>query len=503
MTTMVESEEETKEEGSELSKTVIIYENERRWVGRAFSTKGLLPTERSVYSTADGSLSWNSLAEASEYLVQKGWVYDNADSGEDDDMLGFVVVNEDNEEVSDEEAMWSYASDWNHFSSTKSVDKKKKKKKESTKNGKKKTVSHAMHWVRRRRLWHSCHFVTNQFTQLPREMYGKCDHCDSKAVEIVSAKMLEVLAISTLTKAPKAKLTDAIVLPLQTKLIQALGVASATKPLEPSTHKGAFSPTPLDRIMADLDKFANPQKNVFKAASSKFGGKLDNLTFREALADRKESIAANCFPKEERDILAKLEIRYLDYPDFILHCNVEKCGAACVLYSPMECPHEKCGQIMSLKYWEEHVEALCDYKVVDCPKGCGDSVPRNRVQVHLMDVCPLRDAVCPFRSMGCLVNVLAKDVAAHLSGDGATSHLLLAANRMAEYEQVIRTMNESISKLQVENESLRKQAANNQQRVTNDIANFSQKIITLTKKMDSMTKSHNKDIQKLKHEMEN
>ena len=51
-----------------LEREVIIYQNERLWIGKGFSSK-LFPTERGPYSTKDGSLSWKTLDEASAALL--------------------------------------------------------------------------------------------------------------------------------------------------------------------------------------------------------------------------------------------------------------------------------------------------------------------------------------------------------------------------------------------------------------------------------------------------
>ena len=75
-----------------LERPLDVYENERFWVGRGFSRKGLLPTERKAYSTADGSLSWRTLREAALSLLRcdggrsrrrqgrrRGWSYHEYD----------------------------------------------------------------------------------------------------------------------------------------------------------------------------------------------------------------------------------------------------------------------------------------------------------------------------------------------------------------------------------------------------------------------------------------
>ena len=52
-----------------LERQIEIWENQRLWIGKGFSSKGLFPTERGPYSTKDGSLSWKTLDEASSALL--------------------------------------------------------------------------------------------------------------------------------------------------------------------------------------------------------------------------------------------------------------------------------------------------------------------------------------------------------------------------------------------------------------------------------------------------
>ena len=66
-----------------LRAQVIVYENERRWIGGGFSRKGLFPTERAAYSTNDGSASFKTIEEASKALLGKGWRW------EEDEIFGW------------------------------------------------------------------------------------------------------------------------------------------------------------------------------------------------------------------------------------------------------------------------------------------------------------------------------------------------------------------------------------------------------------------------------
>ncbi len=57
---------------NKLSKTVVIFENERYSPIIGWSVKGLLPTDRKAISTASGDVGWSNLEEASNMIVSHG-----------------------------------------------------------------------------------------------------------------------------------------------------------------------------------------------------------------------------------------------------------------------------------------------------------------------------------------------------------------------------------------------------------------------------------------------
>ena len=52
-----------------IERTIYIYENERLWVGRGYTKRGLLPTEGGPYSSPDGSLHRKTIEDASLALL--------------------------------------------------------------------------------------------------------------------------------------------------------------------------------------------------------------------------------------------------------------------------------------------------------------------------------------------------------------------------------------------------------------------------------------------------
>eukprot|EP00985_Skeletonema_marinoi_P023804 scaffold16060_cov72-Skeletonema_marinoi.AAC.1 len=244
-----------KPEFCRLERPIEIYENERLWIGRGFSKTGLLPTERGPYSTQDGSLSWKSMREASLALLRgdvasstldnnkelwningkpaaadvdgrkvtrRGWSFHEDNNGNDhesttieqeddfecsntqddndnnlidalsDDYCGFVSCKGAQDGPTDEDG-WQYFPDFKEQSLLYP----------NRKRG-------LLDFVRRRKLRRIAMFRPDHF--LPRDVYNKCDFCDSKAVQVLAEAMLDALSLASLFAygpANPAKVTDA------------------------------------------------------------------------------------------------------------------------------------------------------------------------------------------------------------------------------------------------------------------------------------------------------
>jgi hypothetical protein len=80
-------------------------------------------------------------------------------------------------------------------------------------------------FVRRRKLRRMAMFRPDHF--LPRDVYNKCDYCDSRAVQVLSDAILDALSLASLFAygpANPEKVTDAQVIPLKSKLIDTLQI---------------------------------------------------------------------------------------------------------------------------------------------------------------------------------------------------------------------------------------------------------------------------------------
>ena len=457
-----------------LRAQVVVYENERHWIGGGFSKKGLLLTERGPFSTNDGSLSFKTIEHASKGLLGKGWQWEEADvygwdcidaeeerahaavaasataaagDGDDNDAVHDAAVGLADDKVRANKMKpslsrtkksgggaigtlegWRYSAD---FSAT-------ALQKASTKKS-------PLHFVRRRRLVRHRVFNASQF--LRDEIRLQCDHCDSETINDISQKLLEVLSIATLLQTDvQHNLTDAAGLKLKEKLIEELHIGGEVPPYLLRVD----SQTRIRSLCNELDKFPHKTTSILSKTSMFNRSEVG----REGLSDRMGEIAARFMCREERDELAKLVIRHLDTPDFVLHCPNRKCGEACE-FCPTKCPNVGCDVCESRKYMAHH-QASCGYKIVDCSNRCGKKIARNKMKIHLSGECELRDASCPFRGMGCPAVVLAKDCPQHLA-DGAGAHLLLVAAKMDEHNEQISNMQMLVKKLQFENASLKQQ----------------------------------------------
>jgi len=488
----------------QLERPIEIYENERLWLGRGFSKKGLLPTERGPFSTQDGSLSWKTMKEASLALLRgnvggngssvggenggshvsttkrmrRGWSFHEENGGhatpetinseedlnraEDEyectsenngndvenelDYCGFAPCAGAEDGPTDKDG-WSYFPD---FSPQNLLS-------PSSKRG-------ILDFVRRRKLRRVAVFRPDHF--LPREVFDKCDFCDSKGVEILSNAMLDALALASLfltgaSNSPK-DITDSKILPLKAKLIDALSIGkncssdSQDEPCNPWSD--------IERVRDRLSTFAENEVG----RPGVFMHMVDpDVSQHVVSAMPKRKIAVSKYlDKNERLALAKLLIKDIDRYSFKLHCKVESCGstngesehtvgiAATRLceFRLVTCPNENCPAVISFKYKDDH-DSECGFKRLPCSNGCGEAVPRNQMNDHVKTRCILRPAECPLKCVGCNAVVQAQDTSRHLN-ESADQHLILVVNRMMEYQAMFKKMTAKIALLEEKNARL-------------------------------------------------
>lgn len=527
-----------KSDRHKIRSTVVLYENQRFWVGGGFGKRGLLPTERGPYSTEDGSVSFKTLEEASEsdILLGLGWTYEGdgfvlegqeerptsggakegepvgteaadgadrtpsapsaaaeanpdaavdvygeaaRDGGPESPNNAAALSKQPSSSSSDDDGGgWLYSVDFSPSSLASASPSRK-----------------AQHFVRRRKLIRTRTFDP-MILLLPHggaDHVKTCDHCDSDAVSWLSSKLLEALAVATLMGQNFRKqssrnlgqpdpMRDKAVLELKRKLIKSLGLGSPPPEFVVIVNMSGDSKARLSALVAELDKFGREKGNNFLSrASHVFNQTFDDDVVR-CLDERKVEVETQYFSREERDAIASLVVKHLD-PEYALHCDRENCGERCE-YCPLPCPNDGCGESISMKHRDEH-DAVCGFKVVECPRRCGDEVPRNRMEVHMKDACPLRDAKCPLHTLGCTIVVLAKDVPQHLT-DNSNAHILLAADRIMEHQTVIKRMHARIENLQLENYELKEKLAEYKGKADKDVQGVDKKVSKVSRQLGAL-----------------
>jgi hypothetical protein len=432
-----------------LTRTVTIHENQRCWIGRGFSARGLLPNDRGPYSFADGSQSWKTRDEAENELLGIGWKYrtntttdassaqqqqqhqvfpDDAPASGNPDPSDH---NNDMDHESDDD--WYYARD---FTAPAIRDAKR--------------IRGPLHWVRFR-CWTTriMEFDPNVFCH-PREIYQQCTHYgDSEAVQALANLLLEALTYMCLIhengKQGTTTFKESNVHRRKIDLLVFLIHYSSSRHVD-ATEQDAFRE--LQNLQQAIQNFADQEQRNVGLISSLFSSTLPSFANRTTnIHGFQEQYCASVntgqfFNESERLAIASLLIKKLD-THFQLHCSKIDCGDTCD-YEWVSCPNRDCPAMISRMYLSAH-EQECPFQPVTC--DCGGTFPRMKQATHLTEVCPLRDATCPFARIGCSKIVPAKDVPDHVDKDTST-HLLLAFHRMMEYESTIRMIHVRVNELE-------------------------------------------------------
>lgn len=540
-----------------LERPIEVYENERFWIGRGFSKVGLLPTERGPYSTKDGSLSWKAMREASLALlrwnfvavgngngkgkgkgsrngqtdakrIRRGWSFHEEDnnqinandsdkenlrkedeyecstessSGDNvtDKYCGFVPCKGPEDGPTDDKEGWQYFPDFSPQSLL-------------TPNRKRGILD----FVRRRKLRRVAVFRPDHF--LPREVYTKCDYCDSIVVNMLSSSMLDALALATLfAHGPKNNVSDAQALPLKSKLIDSLSIGGNC-----TNHNQNYEYDPgvdINKVKDRLRTFAETCVGKPGPLTQLLNPDVDQNVVSAMPGRRKEM--ARYFNDQERLSLARLLVKDVDRYSYKMHCMDDSC--ACVLgetignlnrddedednlnceFRLVPCPNPNCNASFSYKYQAQHDDE-CGFKLLPCPSGCGAMVPRNEVHIHVRDICSMRHAECPLSIVGCTAIVQAQDISSHLNNH-ADKHFMLVASRMMEYQSMIKEMSTRIRLLEEKNEQLDRELKRTvvQLQSKSEAKVISGNVKKLTKRLGTLESACSTEFKKMEYERRN
>ena len=507
-----------KPEFCRLERPIEIYENERLWVGRGFSKKGLLPTERGPFSTHDATISFKSMREASLALLRgdvatsnnrrnhasdsagskvigRGWSFHEPDNGNEyqsssddyecsstsdnliDEYCGFLPCKGAEDGPTDQDG-WQYFADFKEQSLLRP----------SRTRG-------LLDFVRRRKLRRIAIFRPDHF--LPRQVYSKCDFCDSKAVQLLSDAMLDAISLASLfaygTSQPE-KVTDAQIIPLKAKLIDKLQIGK-------NWHSASVEVN-IDDIKRRLCSFA--EDSVGKSGTIKlqhlFNPDMDKNI--QEVQPLRRKIVEKHLPVEERIALARLLIKDIDREAHELHCQNETCASStttsCCPFQFITCPNYKCGMRLSKRYAKEHDDE-CEYKVLPCPSGCGMEVARKDMHLHVTTRCILRQAECPLSMFGCTAIVQAADVTRHLN-QHADTHFMLLSTRMMEYQQLFKQFNSKINMLEEKNAKLERELARTNALLAANNESLSNDLKKVTKRHNTLDSTCRSEFKKLEND---
>jgi len=397
-----------------LTKSVVLYENERYQVTAfGWSKNGLLPTDRKYISTRNGKHGWPSLEAADMEMITHGWTWLESnwtvDQGDAQAAAG-RRSSENGSRLSSDGDGWSYATNFGSIEESGTA------------------VKGMTHFVRRRRL------TRQQIFMGPSLIKGTCDHCDSAEVQRLSDCLLEALTQTSLHENP-GEYSEVITNRLKNTLHELLGLASRNQ------H---FSD--MAGVNQCIDKFFVSVINA-KSAWAKLSSIVGADYLPEKLPERAVEVSSFSFSLEERREVARMLIRKYD-TSFAHHCDKFNCGEACS-FALVACSNLGCSEVLSVKYTGAHQEE-CQFTRIACERGCGEIVVRKEMSCHLALTCDLRPAECPYSCIGCRPDELtARALGSHLSDpEQMNAHLLLSLDRLNEQQGVIITLHKKVNSLE-------------------------------------------------------
>ena len=391
---------------------VELYENERYNPISGWSHKGLLPSDRSRFSTSDGSSSWSDINAANDAFLSIGWTWDTRSpsplsfEGGNSPYPGWRVMLQITGERSDAKTVkdigFEYATDFTSVNESWSP---------------KKGLSS---FVRRRRI------IRNQIydaeIDIPETLSSSftCHYCDLEKLEDISDLLLESLSIVSIYKLGRQLPNITKLNPIKTTLVQLFSLYS---------NDNLFNINDIENM---VEKFSKSHKDMWNSSWA-----ADDLN--DEIEKRKVYLNTTFFKYDERIALAKAIIHKYD-TNYFFHCRIRHCNEQSCEFQHVQCINIGCPSVVS-KCWSSKHDTICPYKIVNCTRNCGDTVCRKDMYNHLTYACILRAVHCPFADLGCMATLTHQDVEKHLN-DCIQSHLLLSLNRIKEQQDVIVTLHQ-------------------------------------------------------------
>ena len=277
--------------------------------------------------------------------------------------------------------------------------------------------------------------------------------------------LLDCITYCTLLHAPKTY-TDAIAFPLKERIIQ----LAIRQPEKKDVHENTDVFYHLDQLRIKLESFIENERadTVMNRLLKSVDFPFDKRNSQEIFEKRKNLVSRQCISDMECDAIASLIVKKLDQK-FQLHCDQPNCGESCKFHR-VQCPNDGCTMMMSRMYLDQH-DGECPFKIIKCE--CGDVLRRHELEIHLAQSCKLREVECPFKKIGCTKVVRACNIQKHLEEE-VNTHLLLAMNRMLEYQDVINNLNIRVLSLEDQNRELQSTLENYMEKSTTEISQLNQ-----------------------------
>ena len=118
---------------------------------------------------------------------------------------------------------------------------------------------------------------------------------------------------------------------------------------------------------------------------------------------------------------------------------------------------------------------LCKCYPVPCPNECGACPERQNVETHVNTVCPLTVVNCDFHYAGCEVQLVRKDMPAHLA-EGLVTHLSVLALHNQQLTQLTIQQKKSLEELEKENEVLKEKVNKDNKDVAREMGELKESV---------------------------
>mmetsp|Transcript_124491 Transcript_124491/g.346546 ORF Transcript_124491/g.346546 Transcript_124491/m.346546 type:complete len:478 (-) Transcript_124491:113-1546(-) len=414
---------------------VELFECERYRMLAGWSSEYLLPTDRQAYRVRGSKTSWRTLPEAEAALLSPGWVWEGASLAAGGPPQWRVDPSGQQADADG----WSYATNFNAAYEG------------SSKGG-------LQSFVRWRRLTRGAAFSglpdleTAAAGRPPLAQawpaHGGCPNVDLEGAAQLGRQLAEALAAASL----HGDWCAPAVAKLKWQLLEEL-LTSQKKSLE-----------------AALSAFVASHKTVATRMAEAFRAGDDG-----AAATRAAEVEAQ-FPAAEREAFATLAIRRFRRELACPESQEHECRFAAV-----RCPNGGCGQRCSLRGLESHDRA-CQFKLVACEK-CSEQVPRGQLQAHLSATCPLRQATCAFRAIGCGSELSQRELPGHLQ-ESMQAHTALLLKALLEQQELVHSLTARVAQLE-EHAGLQERVQGGAQAaVAGQVAALEAKVAALEKKSE-------------------